>query len=317
MGDETYKYDVAFSFLAGDEPLATQLNDLLHERLSTFLYSKRQGEIAGTDGEKSFNSVFGEESRVVVVLYRAGWGETPWTRIEATAIRNRAYDHGYTFALFIPLDDSPSLPKWLPRTQLWIGLKRWDVAGAASVIESRVQELGGEPHEESVIDRATRLQRSLDFAARRKQFLNSHEGIAAANTEFDAMKLEIERLTKEIRAQAPAVSLKTKSVQQQVVILGLGLGLSVEWDYRYTNSLDSAQLKISVWDGHPPFPGVPRFDRPRQLRAISFTFDLAHGDQHRWVASGGSGQRSYSSNELASFALKYLMEQGDPSRGTK
>jgi len=317
MGDETYKYDVAFSFLAGDESLATQINDLLQERLSTFLYSKRQGEIAGTDGEKTFNTVFGEESRVVVVLYRAGWGETPWTRIEATAIRNRAYDHGYTFALFIPLDDPPSVPKWLPSTQLWIGLKRWGGAGAASVIESRVQELGGEPHEESVIDHAARLQRSLDFEAKRKQFLNSHEGVAAANTEFDVMKVEIDRLTKEISAQAPAVSLRTKPAQRQVVILGLGLGLNVYWDYRYSNSLDGAQLKISVWDGHPPFPGIMQFDKPRQLRAISFTFDLAQGGQHCWVTSSGSEQRSYSSTELASFALKYLMEQGDPSRGTK
>jgi hypothetical protein len=106
MSQEQYDYDVAFSFLAGDESVATQLNDLLQDRLKTFLYSKRQGEIAGTDGEKSFNLVFGEKSRLVVVLYRAGWGETPWTRIEETAIRNRGYDRMgslFSFRLTIQL----------------------------------------------------------------------------------------------------------------------------------------------------------------------------------------------------------------------
>jgi hypothetical protein len=69
MEMQQYKYDVAFSFLAQDEELAIQINDLLQDSVQIFLYSKKQGEIAGTDGEKSFNKVFGEQSRLVVVLY--------------------------------------------------------------------------------------------------------------------------------------------------------------------------------------------------------------------------------------------------------
>src|SRR5690606_38182685 len=111
-----FEYDVAFSFLASDEDLASRLNDLIKPRLTTFLYSKRQTEIAGADGEQRFNAIFGNEARTVVILYRKGWGETPWTRIEETAIRNRAYDEGYDFALFIPLDTPATVPPWLPRT---------------------------------------------------------------------------------------------------------------------------------------------------------------------------------------------------------
>src|ERR1017187_8158044 len=171
MDERKYEYDVAFSFLAQDEPIAVQLNDLLQSRLRTFVYSGRQDEVAGTDGEKTFNAVFGEQSRLVVVLYRNGWGQTPWTRIEETAIRNRAFDQGYDFVKFVPLDENLSVPKWLPRTQLWLGLKRWGAAGAVSVIEARVQELGGEPHEESVQERAARFERSRKFSEERRQFL--------------------------------------------------------------------------------------------------------------------------------------------------
>ena len=56
--------------------------------MSTFIYTKNQEEIAGKDGENTFNKVFGEEARVVVVLYRKGWGNTSWKRIEETAIKN-------------------------------------------------------------------------------------------------------------------------------------------------------------------------------------------------------------------------------------
>lgn len=87
----------------------------------------------------TFNSVFGRETRSVVILYRKGWGESSWTRIEETAIRNRAHDEGYDFALFIPLDGNPTVPQWVPKNRLWIGLDRWkeqcEAAPAANVHE--------------------------------------------------------------------------------------------------------------------------------------------------------------------------------------
>jgi hypothetical protein len=120
MTEDDYEYDLAISFVAKDESLATDLADQFEERLRIFLYSRKQDKLGGTDGEQTFNEVFAKQSRLVVVLYREGWGKTPWTRIEVTAIRNRAFDEGYYFVLFIPLDGKPSVPKWLPRTQLWI-----------------------------------------------------------------------------------------------------------------------------------------------------------------------------------------------------
>jgi hypothetical protein len=35
------------------------------------------------------------------VFYRQEWGETPFTRIEQTAIRNRAFHEGHSFTLFV------------------------------------------------------------------------------------------------------------------------------------------------------------------------------------------------------------------------
>jgi hypothetical protein len=94
LEEKVYKFDVAFSFPSKDEGLATRINDLLQDRIETFLYSRQQEKLAGTDGEKTFSEVFGKEARVVVVLFRNGWGQTRWTRIEETAIRGRAYERG-------------------------------------------------------------------------------------------------------------------------------------------------------------------------------------------------------------------------------
>jgi hypothetical protein len=304
----TFQYDVAFSFVAQDEPLATELNDLLQGRLSTFLYSKKQEKIAGADGEERFNAVFGQQARVVVVLYRAGWGESPWTRIEETAIRNRAFDHGYDFVKFIPLDEPPVVPKWLPRTQLWIGLKRWGTAAAASVIEARVQELGGEPRDESVADKAARVQRSIQFAERRKQFLHSYEGVSASNAEFGVITSEVQSQLDALKNTAPSFQLSLKSQQRRLAILGRGPAVHVYWNYHFANSLDDAHLEVTLWRGHPPWPGVMHWEQPQELQRKTFTFDLLPTDEYRWVSSAKEGQ-SYSSKDLASYILGYTIEQ--------
>lgn len=302
-----YEYDVAFSFLAQDEPLAAELNDLLQGRLRTFLYSKKQEDLAGTDGEEKFNAVFGQKARLVVVLYRSGWGDSPWTRIEQTAIKNRAFDDGYDFVKFIPLDEPPTVPRWLPRTQLWIGLKRWGTAAAASVIEARVQELGGEPSEESVTDKAARVQRSLQFAEKRQQFLRSQNGVEASNAEFAVIVNEVQRLVAELHETAPTFQFLTKSQRRSLAILGRGPAAMLHWNYHYANSLDDAHLDLTLWRGHPPWPGFMQWEHPQEMDKKTFAFDLLPSEEYRWVAAT-KDRRSYSSKDLASYMLSYAIE---------
>lgn len=305
MDAQTYKYDVAFSFLAEDEALAQELNDLLQDRLATFLYSRRQGELAGTDGELAFNEVFAEQSRMVVVLYRQQWGNTPWTRIEETAIRNRAYSEGFDFVKFIPLDKPPAVPRWLPKAQIWIGLERWGVACAASVIESRVQELGGEPREETAEDRAMRLNRALQFDTKRQAFRQSIEGVQAAMREFGLLCEEIERRVNSIKEKADCFALQTKRTDNLLVVIGLRLGLSVAWRCKYQNSLDGSALIVEVWDNHPPFPGIDYWEKPKRLSVDSMAFDLLSSGALCWTSS----QRTFDSGQLGDHLLKDYLDR--------
>src|SRR5262245_5254540 len=138
-----FQYDIAFSFTKEDEGIATRINDLLQDRYRTFLYSRAQEKLVGTDGEETFGAVFKEQARSVTVLLRPEWGTTPWTRIEQIAIKNRAFDHGYDFATFIVTVPSTPIPDWLPRTRIWYDLSRFGLDGAAAVLAARMQERGG------------------------------------------------------------------------------------------------------------------------------------------------------------------------------
>src|SRR5690348_6752618 len=98
-----YKHDVAFSFLKEDLTLATRFADALAP-LTSFVFVRMQEDLAGTDGQESFRAAFRFDSRLNVVLLRAGWGATPWTRVEEMAIQERCLHDGWDRLLVINID---------------------------------------------------------------------------------------------------------------------------------------------------------------------------------------------------------------------
>lgn len=300
-----FKYDVAFSFLAEDEDLAGQLDDLIQDRVSTFFYSKRQEEIAGTDGEETFNEVFGVQARIVVVLYRSGWGETPWTRIEQTALRNRAFDEGYDFVLFIPLDPDRKTPKWLPKNRLWIGLERWGPEGAASVIEARVQEAGGSPHRETIAERAARLKREMEAKQDRKKFLGSYEGVNAAGKEIKNLHKHLETQGAILRDEI-GFGIGVEIVGNSATLSRGELGIGIDWRSKFANSLDESKLEVTLWLGGVPRPGKWFIEKPERQRMFEFHFDRDRSGAVGWREKGKP--RFLSTEAVAEKCFTILME---------
>ena len=109
--------DLAISFLAKNEPLAKQLKAGLEDGLEVFFFPHSQEQLAGTDDLESMRTPF-TDARVVVVLFDDSWGETPWIRVEKTAITDRCLDKGWESLLFVKMSKTNTPPKWLPHTRL-------------------------------------------------------------------------------------------------------------------------------------------------------------------------------------------------------
>jgi hypothetical protein len=310
MSDHIYKYDVAFSFLDEDEELVIQINNLIQDRMATFIYSRRQGELAGTDGEETLNRVFGSEARTVVVLHRKNWGQTPWTRIEETAMRNRAYEEGYDFVLFVPLDKPPVLPKWLPKNRIWVGLDRWGIDGAATVIESRVQEEGGTSREETIEEHTARLSREIAVAEEKRAILSSERGIQAANNEVADLFSELKRVVNNISGNDLTVKLAIEVGQRECVIQGHGFSLHFRWSVQFLNSLQDSALYLRLWEGAVTISGSRSiaFEKPKKLEELVFDFDLSSAGKPIWRETSGE-ERSYSTRELQKLAMTMLLEK--------
>jgi hypothetical protein len=304
----TFEYDVAFSFLAKDEHLAIALSDLLSDRYGTFVYSKHQEKLVGTDGQEAFGQVFGETARTVVVLYRDGWGSTPWTRTEETLIKNRTMRDGWDFLLVIRIAPA-TLPKWLPHSYIWHDFERFGPNGAASVISALIQRTGGEPGVESLEKKAERVRRMVDFEASRRKFLNSTEAVSAAREAVQEIMRLIEAKCDQLSGSFSFQPKRSPS-PNEIAVLGQGSAGMLQWCGKYSNTLDHAYLEMSYWRGHPPLWGVHYIERePPKLKAMRFTFDITPAGSCFWKPEKALDMRSLTNEMVVDDFFMDLLEQ--------
>ena len=310
MSDTDFEYEIAFSFHSKDEKLAQQLNDLLSDRLATFIYAEQQKVLAGRDGEKAFNEVFGLRARVVVILHREEWGQTPFTRIEETAIRNRAFSEGYDFTVFIPTDGK-GVPKWIPKTQLYLGLDRWGIDAAAAVIEAAVQRQGGEARPESAADQAMRMQRRQQFLHEQKAFRDSPIGISAADNAWKTLREQVPEKVNAMAAGGLSITARYGR-EQEVFIYGLGSWMVIAWRRRFANTLDKSGLTVEFWNGPPPSANAYSSYDEKRHRSNSFEFDY----HLLSLGSGGyvekhDAQRQFEPLAMVEHLLKMYLDSHD------
>lgn len=243
-----YDYDVALSLLGADEALATTLAAELKSSMSVFIYSERQKELAGTDGLETFSEAFGSRSRVCVVLYRAGWGKTPWTGVEETAIKNRGLERGWDFLLVVSVDGSA--PIWLPKSQLWLGWERFGVLGAIAVIERKVSEAGGSPRVVTVLDHAEQVAARSKRKAEEQALLNSDHGVHAAHQALAELHQYLNDQVKSILSRAPSICLHLVQRDRSTVsVSSEGYSAVFAWSQSYSNTLRHAVLHVREMAG--------------------------------------------------------------------
>jgi hypothetical protein len=308
---DLFKYDVAFSFLAEDEALARCLNDILASRVSTFFYSdsQRQKHIAGRDGDAVYSRIFSEEARTVVVFYRPAWGERGFTQIEATAIRNRAFEKGFQFVTFIPLHKPPTVPAWLPKPRVWASLERWGIDHAAAVIESRIQEAGGAPKEETAEEAAARVARTVISENERRGFLDSSAGARAVERAFDEIFGELKAISENSsRLMEPARRFVGSSPHQpmcEVVANGRFWKLQIIWNPSYLETTRNGVLIVNEWDGS--VWGIEGMSEPRER--TKFVFDVNESGDFGWRLKADPKGRFFSNRDVADWAAKRLISR--------
>jgi len=321
MSIENPKYDVAISFLSKDGNVAAAFNEKLSEGLSVFFFPRTQEDLAGTDGLESMRRPFFDDSRVMIVLYRAGWGQTPWTRVEEIAIKEACLEHGWKRLFFVVLDGNASLPIWLPQFHIWFNYADYGLEQAVGAIKARVQENGGQNLPLTAAKRAEMLK-AEELFSRDKARMDSEAGLEKIVETVRQLFSEIERHCAEINAKGTVKvrcesDFQKRNSTQTCVMTNDTVSLVVVWNQTYGNSLEGTSLVVSEFKGRlllPSESGQRYLTRqPREVRSLRYSPDLSRAREYGWkeeeeaefISSGVLGEKCVIwFLELASRALR-------------
>lgn len=301
------KYDVAISFLSADESIAAALYSGLSVGLEVFFFPRKQEALAGTDGLESMRTPFFEDSRVVVVLFREAWGNTPWTRIEQTAITDRCLRHGWQTLFFAMLNSSDRPPVWLPHTHVRYNLADFGIDQAVGAIKARVQDSGGTVAPLSALRRAQLSQLEVEYLQERRQY-RSPWGRDLVEREARALFDKIKMLSEEILA-AGTLSIQFASDPRQCHLRNDRVSLLVTLSQTYSRTLSDTSseyvLEIREFSRRLAFPGenlIYMNGKPKQLKEIAFLPELNRARERCWTRNENP-TRLVSTDELANQIL--------------
>ena len=302
-----YEYDVAISFLAKDHGTAVALRELVAPSLRVFEFSSRQEQIAGTDGLTVFRHVFSTAARLVVVLYRDGWGDSPWTRVEHIAIQERFLREGPGFLLFVVLDSNSKAPPWVPENRIRLHLEEYGLEQAAGAIRLRVGELGGSVGKETLAERARRTAEIQQFAVETAGLRSDTRGVEQVRTEANALFRLFTVLLKEAASAAPTLGLEWAEDMGAFGVRSPKASVYIQLHIEYINSLNDSWLSIREMKGGIILPGEPRqyLREPTILAEQRYVPDRGVGIGWGWQAGG----KLWSSNDLADHTVRRLIDQ--------
>lgn len=313
MITESLQYDVALSFLHRDEALAVQVQNALSENLEVFIYSKRQEELAGTDGLESFREAFLTNSKLVVVFYRDGWGQTPWTRIEQAAIQDRFLRQGWNWLLFVILDQTSKPPVWLPESGIRLNFPAYGLEQLLGAVKIRAEKLGSTLKSHTALDRAKRLDQASIARAERDRLL-TEKGMSAVQEEHKDLQRLVETKIQEINDHLASVKVEQGSDGHEYV-LGTQL-VSVNFYLYPTNPATKSRIVLQEFNGRLILPQDRAWYRyssgegPQSVSTKEFYFDYQAPYGWCWIQPGTT-KRFLTTSELAEYIINSLLELHD------
>jgi len=310
MQTDDLKYDVAISFLVEDLSLAQALYDKLIEGLEVFFFPRRQEELAGTDGLESMREPFLHESRISLILYREKWSNTPWTRVEATAIKEACLDRGWDGLFFFMVDSASTPPKWLPTTHIRFNYSDFTLEQAVGAIKLRVQEQGGHYVPLTPLKKAELLKAEERYRWD-KSAMSSSQGIEAVRAKVGELFAEIERQCREVNAQGN-LEIEYETNEGHACILRHDrVGVVVNWHQKYGNSLDDSGLSVDEFTGplilQRELGRFMYFRQPEKIKSTTYEPELSRAREYGWKMSGRS-TAFVSSASLAEKCVLQLMD---------
>lgn len=303
-----YKYEVAFTLANEDKEIARQINMLIKNKFSTFLYFENKEETGAKDGLNLFYDIFKNQSRIVVVLFSEKWSQNKWTTKEEQAIKDRIVNTNWNFLIFVKIYKKLKIPEWYPNSEIFVDFEEYGYKGVASVIENKVRELGGTIGNESIEQKAKRISEEKENNKKIQNVLNKqHESVKIAEAEVANLISIVEKKIKYISENSGNLNFKIhKTYPEYVQIFSGPYILHIRWWLEISNYLDGAHLDIGLKKKRNNRSLIEE-NNYDNIKSVSYVFNINKSWQHGWSIHNLDGKFN-TSDQLIDFWLNIILD---------
>lgn len=212
---------------------------------------------------------------MVVVLYRSGWGQTPWTRVEEAAIKDRFLEEGWEWLLFVLLDDVSKPPLWLPKSEIRLSYSQYGFDQLIGAIKLRAEKLGSRIRLETALDRAKRLEKDSLARAERDRLLTV-DGWSATQKEYMSLRADLDRKSEEVNRELTTLKVERGFDGRAYTIRTQHMSVNL---YLYQSQpATESRIVVQEWNGRLILPqdGLCMYSpgyEPQNLGKKEFYFD--------------------------------------------
>jgi len=241
-------YDIAISFLADDESLAQDISNRLNQYFSVFIYSKRQEEIAGTNGQDSFSDIFKNRSKTVLVLYREKWGNTDWTRVEETAIKDRCFKNGFNFLFFVPIDKC-ELPVWVPETLIYYDYKNFGTEYLIPVLHSHLKRNGVKKQANDLEALVSKIDDDIDYQRKLEAYIWDERSVNDFKNEVQKLKEKLFQQIEDLTEKYKNIHIPINDKRDHLQVSYRNIELFIYHRLAASNTVKKSYLRFQLMNG--------------------------------------------------------------------
>jgi len=300
------KYDIAISYVASDQELASKISAELGQSLKVFIYTDFQEKLGGSAGVETLRKIFTKRTNIIVILHREKWGHTDWTNTEEHAIKDFGLKNRWKRIVLIKLDKS-QIPEWYPENMIYLDYEQYGFEELIGVLKSKAQEMGSIIKPITALEKAKILGKERIFTQKKESILKSKEGLQRASKEVEILFDKLDGICNEITSTTTVnflyekVGMQTYSLKgyKQTNGISFGLGVRVIWCPSSLEKLELIVMKVDI--GRPVYR-----DDPVIFEEILFDFDLSPSFENCWKDKDSN--KVYSTDLLAEYIVQIIMD---------
>ncbi|HEX6981300.1 MAG TPA: hypothetical protein VF181_00930 [Balneolaceae bacterium] len=237
-----------------------------------------------------------------MVLYRENWGKTKWTRVEENAIKDRCFNKGFNFLLFVPLEKN-DLPVWIPETLIYYDYQNFGLKNLIPVLHSHLKRNGVEEQKDDLDGLVSKIDDDLSYQKKLESYVWDEQSVQDFKNGVRKFKESLSQKAESLTEKYENIHVSVKEERDHLRVIYNGNQLVIYHRLGATNTIRKSYIRFRLMNGiHTGYHDLGT--EPKLIREKEYTPSIDRLGNFVWKLNEN---KNFTTGELLEKHLKELI----------